>query len=557
MDSNENKTDLLPTDQSRNIQLTVNRPDTNENALDLGNVLLCMNQRRRLFAWVLVLCLAVGICAPLLLYQFSKPELTVSSVVTLRYETPVKVLEKGKNEGEDKWVIPEEPEYAPVEDLSAPDGTDLDVNQITSSYVLQTALEGLNLSKPVTVSALRRNIGIQTLLTEESSRTKESLQGLADAKDAAAYNRLEKAEMKYQNRFVVSLTNGFKENEEDRVVHELKDEELKLLLDRILTVYNQYLVQTYADVKLPEDSFSVIDIQELDVPDSLDQLRAGIDTLYAYCNEKTDTVKAYRSWQTGRNLEDWMEILQTFKSINIDYLYALVSEDAVTRDKTALMTSWKHQLRTAQNSLDEVDENIAETKKILDSYKNDEVYVSLQESDAAKTTRAATEYYNKLVLKQTENYEKAARLKATIADYTDRISRLDATKETAISEAIETELARSLSSAQGLYEEIRAHMGELFTSPMYTTFEDHSAAQGILPGFLSASLKKMIIGGVVGAVVACGLWFLAGLLQEISKNAKLKEARSLRFGRDDNGDKERRSLDCARDDNNGKEAAVK
>ena len=556
MENSENKKELLPTDQSRQIQLTVNRPDTDENALDLGNVLLCMNRRRRLFAWVLVLCLAVGICAPLLLYQFNKPELSVSSVVTLRYEAPVKVLEKGKNGEEDKWVIPDDPEYELVSDLSAPDGTDLDVNQVTSSYVLQTALEGLNLSKPITVSALRGNIGIRTLLTEESSRTKESLQGLADAKNADAYKQLEKAEMKYQNRFVVSLTNGFGE-EGSTIKTELKDEELKLLLDRVLTVYNQYLVQTYADVKLPEDSFSVIDIQELDVPDSLDQLRAGIDTLYAYCNEKTETVKAYRSWKTGRNLEDWMEILQTFKSINIDYLYALVSEDAVTRDKTALMTSWKHQLRTAQNSLDEVNENIVETKKILASYKNDEVYVSLQESDAAKTTRAATEYYNKLVLKQTENYEKAAKLKSTISDYTNRISRLEAAKETAISEAIETELARSLSSAQGLYEDIRAHMEELFASPMYTTFEDHSAAQGKLPSFLASSAKKMIIGGVAGAVIACGLWFLAGLMQEISKNAKLKEARSLRFGRDDNGDKERRSFDCARDDNNGKEAAVK
>ena len=554
MDNNENRIELLPKEQNRQIQVVLNQPESDETTIDLGNVFLNMNRRRRLFIWVLVLCLIVGICAPLLLYQFNKPELTVSSVVTLRYETPVKV--QGQNaRGEWEWVVPEDPEYEQVSDLSAPDGTDLDVNQITSSYVLQTTLDGMILSKPISASALRSNISIQTVLTEESQRTKEALAGLADAKNSDAYTQLQKAEMKYQNRFIVSLTNGFGE-EDSNTKTELKDSELKLLLDRILTVYNDYLVRTYADVKLPEDTFSVIDVQETDVSDALDQLRTGIQSLYDYCDKKTETVKAYRSWQTGRNLEDWKETLQTFKSINVDYLYALVNEDVVTRDKSALLAGWKYQLRTAQNDLDEVNENIAETKKILANYKNDEVIISQQESDAAKTTRAATEYYNKLILSQTENYEKAAQLKATIAEYTDRITRLETAEETKISDEIEAELERSITSAKEIYSGIKAHMEELLTSPMYTTFEDHSAAQGKVASFLNSSAKKMIIGGAAGAFIACVFWFLAGLMPEFSKNSK-KETRSLDYARDDNGGKKGRSLDCARDDNNGKEAAEK
>ena len=519
MENKENKKELLQADSSRQINLVVNRPDSDETTIDLGNVLLNMKARRRLFAWVLVLCLVVGVCAPLLLYQFSKPELTVTSVVTLRYEAPV---------ASDIWAIRngrktlKEASFAPVTDLTAPDGFELDVNQITSAYVLQTVLDSIVLSKPITADMLRNNIGIRTLLTEGSSRARESLQGLAETKNADAYAQLLDAQMQYQNRFVISLTNGFEDDDNQKRI-QLTDAELKLLLDRILTVYNDYLIRTYADVKLPEDTFSMIDTKELDVADSLDQLREGIDKLHEYCDEKTDTVKAYRSASTGRNLKDWIEILTTFKSINIDYLYSLVSEEAVTRDKTSLMTSWKYQLRTAQNNLDEVNENIEETKKILKSYKNDEVYVSLQESDAAKTTKATTEYYNRLILQQNENYEKAAELKATIADYTGRITKLDAAKETEVSEEIEAELNRSLASAQSLYENIRTHMEELFTSPMYTTFEDHSAAQGKLPSFLTASTKKMIIGAVAGVVIACGVWFLAALLPECSKKPRKEE----------------------------------
>lgn len=519
---NENREDTLQTDPNRQIQLVLNQPETDETTIDLGNVFHNMKVRRRLFAWVLVLCLVVGICAPLLLYQFSKPELTVSSVVMLRYEAPKAAYRNALKNGR---ITLAEAEFEPVTDLTAPDGTDLDLNQITSAYVLQTALDGMTLSKPITVSSLRNGIQIRTVLTEDSQRTKEALAGLAEAKNADAYTQLQNAEMKYQNRFVVSLTNGFKEDEEDRNVKDLKDEELKELLDRILAIYNDYLVRTYADITLPDDAISVIDVQELDVLDSLDQLRSGIDKLYNYCDEKTDSVKAYRSWKTGCSLEDWMETLQTFRNINVDYLYSMVSENAITRDKTTLLTGWKYLLREAQNQLDEVNARIEETKKLLAAYKNDEVIVSMQESDAAKSTKASTQYYNDLILQQAEDYEKVAELKTTIADYTDRITRMSEKDQTEVTEEVEAELARSVESAKVLYEQISAHMEEVFESPLYKTYEDHSAPQGKLQSFLVVSLKKMIIGAVVGAVLACGIWFLAALLPEFSKNSELHDRR--------------------------------
>ncbi len=71
---------------------------------------------------------------------------------------------------------------------------------------------------------------------------------------------------------------------------------------------------------------------------------------------------------------------------------------------------------------------------------------------------------------------------------------------------------------KNLYNSVRAHMTELFTSPLFTTYSEHSAPQGEAVNFLKASWKKMIIFGVVGAVVACGLWFLAALAPEFRRN---------------------------------------
>ena len=218
-----------------------------------------------------------------------------------------------------------------------------------------------------------------------------------------------------------------------------------------------------------------------------------------------------------------METLQTFKSINVDYLYAMVSENAITRDKAELLTNWKYMLRMAKSDLEKTNENIAETKKLLATYKNDEVFISMQESDAAKTTKTATEYYNNLILQQTENYEKAAELKASIADYEDRILRLDAKTRTDVTAEVEEELARSIASAQSMYKNIREHMEELFESQMYTTFEDHSAAQGKEQSFIAANVKKIIIFVALFVALGFGLWFLAGLAPEFSKSRKETE----------------------------------
>jgi hypothetical protein len=409
LESSENRTDLIP-EGNRQIQLVLNQPAEDVDTIDLGNVFHNMKQKSRIFIWVLVLCLVAGGCFGLLWYQLGEKPLTVSSVVTLRYEAPVEA---------DAWAIRagrktlDMATLAPVTDLTAPDGMELDVNQVTSSYVLQTALDGLGLPSAVTAENVRSNIRINRILTEESRRMQESLAGLSGLNNADAYRQLQTTEIKYQNRFVVTLTNGFGA-EDSAVKVQLKGAELKLLLNEILTVYNDYLVRTYADVTLPNDAFSVIDTEETDILESLDEVRDGINELIAYINGRTATERAYRSWQTGMTLNDWRGTLQTFRSINADYLYALVKENGIARDRTALLTGWKYRLRLAQNELDSVNESIAETKRILDTYKNDEVYISMQESDAVKSTHASTEYFNSLVLQQSSRYDRVAALTRAI-----------------------------------------------------------------------------------------------------------------------------------------------
>ncbi len=529
MDQNERRDDgKLTIDKDAQINVIVNRPETEEMTINLGRVFHNMKLKSHIFAWVLVLCLMAGVCAPLLMYQFNKPMLTVASVVTLRYDIVYaqtadgKLIPLSEYEGDNPELV-----YVPVADLTAPDGKELDLSLITSAYVLQQAMSGMDLSQPITLGMLRNNISVERVLTDESRQAQELASKMSDDKSSGVYDQMQNVSMKYDCKFVVRLTNGFRpENDpESRIVYELTDDEIQTLLDRVLSAYNNYLVMTYANMKLPDDEISVIDTENLDILESLELLRTASDDLYEYCDTKSDSVKAYRSYRDGRSLNDWMQTIRTGREVSIDYLYSDVYTNTIVRDRETMITSYQYQLRNAQTKLDTVNENIATTKTILESYKNDEIFVSMQESDASKATSTTTDYYNELILQQSKNYAQLAALETQIADLKDKIANLSAdtsasaASEQAVSDA-EAELEKTIEACRTVYEGVRTHMEELMSSAFYTDYAEHTVPQGKVQNFLSASLKKMIIGGVVGAILACGLWFLAALAPEFQRGRK-------------------------------------
>ena len=530
MDRDERQNDrIMSIDKDAQINVVVNNPNSDDGEIDLSRVLHNANLKRRIYAWVLLLCLAVGISGSLLVFQLTREPTTVSAVVTLGYEIPNPILDPEKNPEYDPSLLLDEeiPLTLPVEDLTAPDGTDLDLNQITSSFVLQTALTGLELSHPITLANLRDNIRVDKILTEDSRRQQEVAASMIEDKDNAAYTQVQEIELTYDNQFIVSLTNGFGD-EDSRIKYDLTDSELRLILDRILDAYNVYMVNTYADNKLPDDEITVIDTENLDILESLDLLRTAVRNLYDYCDEKSDTIKNYRSWRTGRSLNDLMENLERARNVNVDYLYSYVYTNSIVKNRKSMITNYQYQLRNAQSELEVVNENIATTQTILDNYKNDEIFVSMQESDTAKSTQTTTDYYNKLILQQSENYDKAAELETTITDLQDKINSLNANTELASTEQASEELANAIEVCHNAYSQIKKQMEEIMGSAFYTTYADHSVAQGKTESFITASLKKVIIGAVAGIVIACGLWFLSALIPELRtkkpEDAKGKEA---------------------------------
>ena len=394
--------DEILKERTSQINLVVSDPDGEEDTISLANVFRNMKAQCIKFLWLMLLFAVAGVSIAMLVYQLRQKPAQVSSVVTLKYEV----------------------NGTPVTDLTAPDGTELDLSQFTSSYVLSNALSELNLSKPVSVEALRNNLEIRMITTKDTRRQQELISEMIEGKNNEGYTQAGALELEYQNKFLVSLYNDFS-NEQSRRKVELTQEELQVLLEHVILSYNEYLGRTYADLNLPGDAFSVIDYNSLDILESLDQISAGVDELYDYCAAKPAAIRKYRSWRTGHSLEDLMESLRTVQDVDINYLRSYVEFEAVTNDAETILTKYRYQLRQQEIRIDELQQKIATTGDILITYKNDSVLVSSQDSASNLSTGTTTEYYNELIASQAQNYEQLADLSASCEILSMRIAKME------------------------------------------------------------------------------------------------------------------------------------
>ncbi len=489
--------EILTTPPSQ-INLVMNHPAEEEDTIDLGNVFRTMKKQRRKYLLLMLLFMVVGVSIALLVYQFTKEPGKVSSVVTLKYEVNGQA----------------------VTDMTAPDGSELDLSMFTSSYVLNNALNGLTLSQPVSLESLRNNLSIQKIITKDSRRQQELISSMMENKDKEAYEQLGTMHLVYQNNFLVNLQNGFSTglSDDSKKVY-LTSEEMQVLLERVISSYNDYLYHTYADLKLPGDEISVIDYTNLDVLDSLDQLSTGMDDLYAYCDSRSDEMKAYRSFKTGHSLNDLMDSIRVLESVDINYLRSYVYYNSITDDADSILTKYEYQLRQKEMQIEELKEKIATNDAILNSYQNDSVFVSSLDNATNMTTETTTEYYNQLVMTQADYYETLSSLTASAEILESRITRLEEIQASnEVAPEVHTEQERIFRNATDLYGNISDQVTELMETPFHMNYLDHTAAQGENESFLKAGMKNMLIGAGAGIAITFAIWFMAALIPEMFGN---------------------------------------
>lgn len=516
--SEETKTILSPKadDQTAPVQVVVNQPTVRQadtaTELDLVAVFKNMGKSFKIYVWLMVCLAAIGVCVPLVMHQFSRQAETVASVVSLDYM--IGTLDAGTGRMS----------YRPVTDLTAPDGTQLDLDAITSSYVLQKALDVTELSVPVSVANLKSNMTIEKVLSEDSRRQQEVVSKMLEDKNNAAYQEALDFKLQYTNQFVISLKNGFGD-EDARKLNYLDTSELKDILDNIITVYNRYLYDTYYAILMPDDEFSKIDLAKLDLLEGADKVSTAVRNLIKYFDDKPEKFLNSRSAKDGLSMKDMSEMVKLIKSTTVDYTYSYILTASLSEDAAQTAMKYNYQLRNLELQLDEINENINTTQSVIETYQNDELSIAMQEGQGTITAQSTTDYYNSLIIRKAELYEERSGVLIEMADLKDRIKALsaDSSNDSEALESARMELENMYDVCLNAYNRVYEHAKEMSENDDAVTYVNYTASQGEAVSFLKSCGKKAGIGAAVGLFLGVVVWGCAALGQELGRGYDKRE----------------------------------
>ena len=489
------------TDLSKNqkVEVVVKR-DASARAgeLDLVRVFSNMGKKRKIYAWLIIACMFIGLAAPLLMAELKDRTENVSVVINLLYPSAQKRL--------------------------APDGKPLDVNYIKSSYILQNAIKKTQLSEKLPISALERNISIEELLSEDTRQKLEVVEKVIN-ETSKDYEEVLNVDYKYEGKYIITLSNGFSTDPEAKKKTYLEGSEMTSLLNNIAEAYSEYFYDTYMDLTLPDNTLDSIRSTDLDYIERLDEIVTLLNSLSAYC---TDDVKEqylnYRSKIDGLSFADINDCIRLVRDIDVDYLYAYVFYNSITKDKKSMVTKYNYQLKNAERELEVILGNIKNNEDLIAEYKNKKIEVSMV-GQASQTSSTVTDYYNDLIMSQSDNYNDKSDLGERIANLNDKIAGFNtSSKDDEQITFVKEELTSLVNICSTLYELTEEHAKEILESDSYkSSFINYIGAQYLKDSFFNAgNIKKAIIGMVVGAFLAVVIWGMDGLIEEFKRGSSVK-----------------------------------
>ena len=491
---------LKEIEDNRKVEVVVKRDAAAEGTeLDLVRVFQNMGKKKRIYAWLLIFCMLIGLATPLLMAELSEKYENVSAVISFLYPR--------------------------AKDGYAPDNTKLDINYITSSYILQSAMDRTHLSKDIPVSALERNISIESMLTEETRQNLEVVEKVIN-ETSKDYGEVLNVDYQYEGKYIITLKNGFSIDPDARTKTFLDGAEMAALLNCIVDNYNLYFYDTYLSKDLPENDMDAVSNTNMDYIERLDAMVSLLSALSKYCmDESREKYIDFRSKIDGLSFKDINDCIRLVKSINVDYLYAYVFYNSISKDKKTMTTKYEYQMKNAERNLGVIDGNIASISELITNFKNDSITMAGADLSEAQIGSTVTDYYNELIMTQADNYDKKEQLEETIASLKDKVNGFKSSYTSAAQrEYVENELEALVNICRNLYELTERHAEEIINSDSYkSSFMTFIEAQYFGDSFFNAAtIKKAIIGMVIGAVLAVAVWGMDALAAEFRRGSEQK-----------------------------------
>ena len=482
---------------SKKIDLYINNNDNEDQGISILNVFSRLKQRFHIYVFVMIIGLIAGLLVPTVMYTFKDKSESAVAIVGLDYEN--------------------------AEEGVAPDGSELDISYLKSSYIIQNALSEVTLSKKVSTAQIQSNLVITGILSDETKQKMEIIEKLEEVKNVEYANMLKEFVKKYRAQYIISLNNTFVSGSSKTV---LPTDELSNLLGAITKAYNDYFVVTYQEEALPANQLKAMNVNFLDYLEILDITRDFLSALSEYCANRTSLVPGFRT-SDGLSFSDLSGAIETLNNANISDIYSYIFLNNVCKNAYMLLNNYQEKKQAVINQLSVVESNIASVKQAMDDYEKDVIEVRTPGSDQVGRYEITSEYYNQLVLQYSDLQSQKTELEKEkeILEY--RIDKLNGSPATDAQKAeVETKVNEVLSKAQSIYELVSKNSKELYKSNAYQNRYMHSITTTEREG-IRDNLKMFGIGAAAGLGLGLLLWIADAFILEfrhVKKVNDLKEA---------------------------------
>lgn len=392
--------------------------------------------------------------------------------------------------------------YPGIELGQNPDGTQFDIQQLKSPYVIESALEELSLTNSgVKLEEIRRNIDITSIVPNEISQLTETM-----IKQGREY-------VYYPNEFKVTykVNKAFSYNQGIQ------------LIETIIIKYKEYFYTLYADVKTIENTIGTLDFSTYDYPDIVEVISTQIEGIHEFLEEKNEEDSNFRSSETGYSFADLNRSFDILRTVDATKLASLVNANTLTKDRDRLIKDYEYKVKRMELEMAKKSSEAEEARRLMDQFKKEDYVLIPDGSRNELKTENPSSYYNTLAEIAINASVEAANIQHEIEYYKNEIERLKAVTD--VSDAILIE------EANNLIETIKTKMVDLInitndTLDNYYSYKYGKSIRQLAPAEMVTGmniLMNMAIALVLGVMVGVFAVFLRYYWKSTESEAAIRE----------------------------------
>ncbi len=466
--------------------------DDDEQQIDLFGVIDHMKMRKKLYLYILLAAVCIGVIAGLTLIAVDHirgEDAYAQAVISFQYEG--------------------------IEDGLDPNGAAFDINKIKSPAVIEAALNSLGITKYDT-EQIRENISIEGVVPEDAVERITVIKEMA-LEDVSNYEKILDVSY-FPSQYIVYL--------HDRLG--MSSEEATQILNAVLESYRTYFLGTYANTEVLTVTGNLIDYTGYDYAEALDMLEAQIDIMLDYVNERGEQAPEFRSAATGLSFNDISTALDTVNGVDIANLSSYIESHTLTKDAGRQREYYEYKIKKYNMDISECKVELNNIQSVIDKYQKDPVIIVSAQETMQQFTQT-NDYYDSLLQQKLELSNKIAELNTDLNETYARLAAID--NSNSVNSQDEYDYADGLMAAVAQTISEWADLTEQTTEEYYTTTLFSNAykigvpAQYKAAGGILTAAKKIGVPVFVTVFAAFMLWCIDGLVCELKTLKKSKAAK--------------------------------